>query len=75
MTGGKRAFINFTGNLLINEIPLLLPKEIVVVEILETVDPTPEVVEACRKGKRLPCLTILCLNRALSRYQDFLKFQ
>jgi c-di-GMP-related signal transduction protein len=52
MTGGKRAFINFTGNLLLSEIPLLLPKEIVVVEILENVDPTPEVVEACRRLKK-----------------------
>ncbi|WP_346353996.1 EAL and HDOD domain-containing protein [Azotosporobacter soli] len=52
MTGGKRAFINFTGNLLLSEIPLLLPKDIVVVEILENVDPTPEVVEACRRLKK-----------------------
>ena len=37
LTGGKQAFINFTDNLLIKEIPMLLPKEQVVVEILETV--------------------------------------
>lgn len=59
MTGGKRAFINFTGNLLIKEIPQLLPKEIVVVEILENVDPTPEVVEACRNLKKAGYLLAL----------------
>jgi EAL and modified HD-GYP domain-containing signal transduction protein len=52
ITGGRRAFINFTGNLLIKEIPLLLPNEIAVVEVLETVEPSRAVVEACKKLKR-----------------------
>ncbi len=59
MTGGKRAFINFTGNLLIKEIPQLLPKEIVVVEILENVDPTPDVIEACHNLKKAGYLLAL----------------
>lgn len=49
MTHGKRAFINFTANLLKNEIVTILPREQVVVEILETVEPTVEVMEVCRK--------------------------
>lgn len=51
VTGGKKAFLNFTQDLLVQEYVTLLPKEVTVVEILETVDPTPEVIEACKKLK------------------------
>ncbi len=47
--GGKKSFINFTGNLLINKVPLLLPKETVVVEILEDIEPDAELIQACRE--------------------------
>jgi EAL and modified HD-GYP domain-containing signal transduction protein len=47
--GDKRAFINFTQNLLIKKVPLLLPKETTVVEILEDVNPEPELLDACRE--------------------------
>lgn len=46
---GKKAFINFTQNLLVQKIPLLLPKTQTVVEILEDVVPEPEVIEACKE--------------------------
>ncbi|AIF49621.1 EAL and HDOD domain-containing protein [Pelosinus sp. UFO1] len=59
LTGGKRAFINFTENLLIKEIPMLLPKELVVVEILENVEPTIELIEACKKLKEAGYLLAL----------------
>lgn len=59
LTGGKRAFINFTENLLKQEIPLLLPKEVVVVEILETVEPTPALIAACVKLKKAGYLLAL----------------
>jgi len=49
IVGGKKAFINFTQNLLVQKIPLLLPKTQTVVEILEDVVPEPEVVEACKE--------------------------
>lgn len=52
LTGGKRAFVNFTENLIKKEIPLLLPKELVVIEILETVEPTAELIKACEKLKQ-----------------------
>lgn len=51
LTDNKRAFINFSGDLLAREIPLLLPKDQIVVEILERVEPTEAVIEACRKLK------------------------
>jgi EAL and modified HD-GYP domain-containing signal transduction protein len=47
--GGKKAFINFTQNLLVQKTPLLLPKAQTVVEVLEDVVPEPEVIEACKE--------------------------
>ena len=51
ITDGHRAFVNFTGNLLKRGLPKLLPRELLVVEILETVEPEPEVIAACRQLK------------------------
>ena len=44
----KNCFINFTQNLLEKKIPLLLPKETTVIEILEDVKPDPALIDACR---------------------------
>lgn len=52
LTQGKRAFINLTKEALINDYPSLLPKDLVVLEILESVEPDEEVVQACMKLKR-----------------------
>ena len=49
LTYGKKAFINFTTNSLKNNIPAMLPKEILGVEILETVIPDKEIIDACKK--------------------------
>jgi len=49
LTSGKKSFINFTQNLLLKKVPLFLPKQETVVEILENVQPTPELVAACRE--------------------------
>lgn len=49
---GKRAFVNFTENLLKSKIALMFPKESLVVEILEDIEPTEEIVEACKELKR-----------------------
>ncbi|MBN2809273.1 MAG: HDOD domain-containing protein [Deltaproteobacteria bacterium] len=49
IAGDSLSFINFTESLLLKRIPLLLPKEKIVVEILEDVKPTPELLEACRE--------------------------
>ena len=51
LAGGQRAFINFTRTLLVEDFATLLPKDAVVVEILESVQPDPPVVEACRRLK------------------------
>lgn len=59
LTGGTKGFINFSGELLQKGVPLLLPAEKVVVEILERVEPTPEIVEACRRLKAKGCVLAL----------------
>ena len=52
LTGNRMAFINFTENLLLNEVATILPRNFLVVEILETVNPSEEVLEACKKLKK-----------------------
>ncbi len=59
IAGGKRAFINITRDILLDELVFLLPKERVVVEILEDVVPDPAVVNACKKLKRAGYLLAL----------------
>ena len=49
LAGGRKAFINFTQNLLEKRVPLLLPKETTVIEILEDVRPEPALIDACAK--------------------------
>jgi EAL and modified HD-GYP domain-containing signal transduction protein len=48
----KPCFINFTAELLIKNIPVSFPKDKVVIEILEDVQPTTEVISACRAFSR-----------------------
>lgn len=48
ISGNKPCFVNFTKNLLTREIPASFPKNKIIVEILEDVPPTIEVLEACR---------------------------
>lgn len=52
VTAGKRAFINFTQDLLGGEVPLILPKDRVVVEILEDVQSDPKVIATCKRLKK-----------------------
>lgn len=49
--GSRLGFINFTRTLLVEGHASLLPKDRVVIEILEDIEPDAEVVEACRKLK------------------------
>jgi EAL and modified HD-GYP domain-containing signal transduction protein len=52
LTGGSRTFINCTGKALVGGSLTLLPTR-AVLELLETVEPGPEVLSACRKMKAL----------------------
>jgi EAL and modified HD-GYP domain-containing signal transduction protein len=51
LTGGLTAFVNCTREALTDNLVDILPPKLCVLEILETVEPTPELVEACRKLK------------------------
>jgi c-di-GMP-related signal transduction protein len=51
ITSGKKAFINFTRNLLLQDFALLLPSERLVIEMLETIEPDAEIISACQKLK------------------------
>jgi len=59
LTAGKRAFINFTANMLRNEIPALFPEELIGVEILEDVEPDEKILYACEKLKNSRYLLVL----------------
>ncbi len=48
LTGDRKGFVNFTQNLLLDDPGAFLDPERIVVEILETVEGTSAVVEACR---------------------------
>ena len=52
LTGGKKAFINLTREVLLSEFVSLLPSHQVVVEILENIQPDPEVLAACDRLKK-----------------------
>lgn len=51
MREGARALINFPRNVLVGSAPYVLPPDRCVVEILETVEPDGDVLEACRHLK------------------------
>jgi c-di-GMP-related signal transduction protein len=47
LTGGHQAFFNCTEDFLLSDLPYLLPAESTVLEILETVEPSKQLIEAC----------------------------
>ena len=49
LTAGRKAFINCTRQFLVKDYATLLPKEQVIIEILEPIEPDAEVLAACRK--------------------------
>ncbi len=59
LTMGRKAFINFTRKLLEDEVATLLPKELIVVEVLENVEPDEQMLAACIKLKELGYLLAL----------------
>ena len=59
VTEGKLAFVNYTRNLLLQNIPLITPSETAVVEILENVKAEHMLVEACRNLSRKGYMIVL----------------
>jgi c-di-GMP-related signal transduction protein len=52
LTGGQRAFVNCPRDFLLLDYISLFPRDLVVVELLETVKPDADVVHACRRLKQ-----------------------
>lgn len=51
LTNNKLAFVNFTDDCIISQLPQVLPKENLVVEVLETAKPTKRLLEAVKTLK------------------------
>ncbi len=49
ISGSRPCFINFTRDLLLQNLPASFPKKLIVVEILEDVPPTPDILDICKK--------------------------
>ncbi|MDY6953980.1 MAG: HDOD domain-containing protein [Thermodesulfobacteriota bacterium] len=79
ITGKRKAFINFTEDLLIQQVPLMFPQERLVVEILEDVEPTEEVIavseEIAKRGYHIALDDFLYRSelRPLIRLADIIK--
>lgn len=53
LLGGEKAFVNFDHRLLLENMHLTLPRESIVIEILETVVPTEDLVALCQSIQKL----------------------
>ncbi|MBN1971979.1 MAG: EAL domain-containing protein [Candidatus Delongbacteria bacterium] len=79
LVGGKRVFINFTDNLLKEEIASLFPPELLTVEVLENVIPDKKIIESVINLKKKGYLIALDdfeykdLNNPLIPHADIIK--
>jgi len=73
LTHGKKAFVNFTESNIQAGLAKLMPEHVLTVEILETVDPTPDMVNACAELKRSGYQIVLDDFAFQARYQPFLE--
>jgi EAL and modified HD-GYP domain-containing signal transduction protein len=77
--GGKRVFINITRDVLVRGYIHLLPIHLTAAEVLQTVEPDPEVLRACRRLKETGYLLVLGdfalgqLHAALMEIADIVK--
>ncbi len=70
LTGGKKAFINFTRNLIKEDMPTLFTPEELAIELLENIIVDDELIENASNSKRLAIhlrLTILLVENNLIR--------
>ncbi len=79
IAGNAQAFINLTANFFMRKHYEFLPPKNVVLEVLETIDPTPSVLEALKQAKQLGYYIALDdfvlrdSHRPLLQYADFVK--
>jgi len=51
LTRGKRAFLNFTAPVLLSNLALAFKTDSIVIELLENIQPKPNIIKACKKLK------------------------
>ncbi|MBB5335731.1 EAL and HDOD domain-containing protein [Pectinatus brassicae] len=79
LTNRKIAFINFPTNILLAPFILNLPKDILIIEILETVLPSTDIIIQCKKLKMagfslaLDDFSTLSVNTELLPFVDYVK--
>ena len=75
LTNNKKAFINFPQGSLLKDVATLLPKNIVVIEILETVEPNRDVItyltELKKKGYKI-ALDDVIDNNKVNEFKDLI---
>ena len=74
LTNGRKAFINCTETLLLNNVPALLPTDLLVVEILEDIKATPEMLAACEQLKKAGYQLALDDYILSADNEDFIKY-
>jgi c-di-GMP-related signal transduction protein len=72
ITGGKMAFVNFTRNLIVNEVATIFPRELLAVEVLEDVKADTDVVASCKRLKKSGYLLILDDFMLKPDYEDLI---
>lgn len=79
LADGKKCFINFTETLIVNDLPTYFNKDTIVVELLEDIEATEQVMAACERLKSLGYTIALDdyifqkENQALLQYADIIK--
>ncbi len=73
LVGDRRAFVNLSRGALLAEYHLLLPRERIVVELLESIEPDEEVLAACRRLKASGYLLALDDYAGDARSEPFLE--
>jgi c-di-GMP-related signal transduction protein len=72
LTAGRRAFVNVTRRVLVDELYSILPPESTALEVLETIPPDDEVIRACRTARENGYLLALDDFVFDPRYEPFL---
>ncbi len=69
---GKPGFINFTRKLICEQTPRIFPRDQVFVEVLEDIEPEPEVINALRSLKKRGYTIVLDDFAYNDRFQEFI---
>lgn len=77
LTGGKKAFVNVTRDVLVNDVVQMFPKDLIVPEILENIKEEEAVVAACLRLKKAGyeiALDDICASKEREQFESFADF-